>query len=121
MTAALCREAEQKRQAIALEKQQAAEAKERELAAQRAQREAERQALRRLQKTFGVRMEGSAAVDKPPKVTTSAFRSLMLHEKGKKGKRRGEKGKENTTLFGVSSMRVLPACFSQHNHPLYHL
>ncbi|KAL0026873.1 hypothetical protein WJX77_008203 [Trebouxia sp. C0004] len=61
------REAEQKRQAIALEKQQAAEAKEQELAAQRAQREAERLALRRLQKNFGVRMEGSAAVDKPPK------------------------------------------------------
>ena len=77
MTAAFCREAEQKRQAIALEKQQAAEAKERELAAQHAQREAERQALRRLQKNFGVRMEGSAAVDKPPKVTTPAFLSLM--------------------------------------------
>lgn len=61
------REAEEKWQAIALEKQQAAEAKERELAAQRAQREAERQALRRLQKNFGVRMEGSVAVDKPPK------------------------------------------------------
>ena len=77
MTAAFCREAEQKRQAIALERQQAAEAKERELAAQHAQHEAERQALRRLQKNFGVRMEGSAAVDKPPKVTTPAFLSLM--------------------------------------------
>ena len=73
MTAGFCREAEEKRQAIALEKQQAAEAKERELAAQRAQREAERQVLRRLQKNFGVRMEGSVAVDKPPKVTLSAF------------------------------------------------
>lgn len=79
MTAAICREAEEKRQAIAMEKQQAAEAKERELAAQRAQREAERQALRRLQRNFGVRMEGSAAVDKPLKVTTPASLSLMLH------------------------------------------
>ena len=96
MTAAFCREADQKRQAIALEKQQAAEAKERELAAQRAQREAERQALRRLQKNFGVRMEGSVAVDKPPKVTKPAFLSLMLHEK----KRTKSGGKE--TPFDVN-------------------
>lgn len=44
------------------------EARERELAAQRAQREAERQALRRLQKTFAVRVEGSATINKAPKV-----------------------------------------------------
>ncbi len=64
----VCREAEEKRQAVALGKQQAAEAKEREVAAQRAEREAERQALRRLQKNFAVRMEGFAAIDKAPKV-----------------------------------------------------
>lgn len=65
----LCyREAEERRQAIALEKQQAAEARERELAAQRAQREAERQALQRLQRSFAVRVEGSVTIDKPPKV-----------------------------------------------------
>ena len=63
-----CREAEERRQAIALEKQQAAEAREREVAAQRAQREAERQALRRLQRSFAVRVEGSVSIDKPPKV-----------------------------------------------------
>ena len=64
-----CRQAEEERQAIALEKQQAAEAKEREVVAQRAQREAERQALRRLQRNFGVRMEGSVSIEKPAKVS----------------------------------------------------
>ena len=63
-----CREAEEKRQAVALEKQRAAEAREQELAAQRAQREAERQALRRLQKSFAVRVEGSVMLIKAPKV-----------------------------------------------------
>lgn len=62
------REAEEKRQAIALEKQRAIEAREQELAAQRAQREAERQALRRLQKSFAVRVEGSVTIQKAPKV-----------------------------------------------------
>ena len=66
-----CREAEELRQAIALEKQRAVEAREQELAAQRAQREAERQALRRLQKSFAVRVEGSATIHKAPKVTAS--------------------------------------------------
>ena len=65
------REAEEMRQAIALEKQRAVEAREQELAAQRAQREAERQALRRLQKSFAVRVEGSATIHKAPKVTAS--------------------------------------------------
>lgn len=51
-----------------LEKQRAAEAREQELVAQRAQREAERQALRRLQKSFAVRVEGSVTIDKAPKV-----------------------------------------------------
>ena len=70
-----CRQAEEERQAIALAKQQAAEAKERELAAQRAQREAERQALRRLQRNFGVRVEGHVSIDKPAKVS---LHNLML-------------------------------------------
>ncbi|KAL3153047.1 hypothetical protein ABBQ38_012071 [Trebouxia sp. C0009 RCD-2024] len=61
------REAEERRQAAVLEKQRAAEAREQELVAQRAQREAERQALRRLQKSFAVRVEGSVTIDKAPK------------------------------------------------------
>ena len=64
------REAEAKRQAVLLEQQRAAEEEERKLAAQRAQREAERQALKRLQKSFAVRMEGSVSVERAPKVTS---------------------------------------------------
>ena len=56
---------------MALERQQAEQAREQELAAQRAQRVAEQQALRKLQKNFAVRMEGFAAIDKPPKVITA--------------------------------------------------
>ena len=52
-------------------KHKAAEERERELAAQRAQREAERQALRRLKKTFAVRVEGSAAISRADKVNTT--------------------------------------------------
>lgn len=62
------REAEERRQAIALEKQKAIDQRDRELAAQRAQREAERQALQRLQKSFAVRVEGSACISKAEKV-----------------------------------------------------
>ena len=65
------REAEEMRQAIALEKQRAVEAREQELAAQPAQRESDRQAHRRLQNSFAVRVEGSATIHKAPKVTAS--------------------------------------------------
>ena len=77
------REAEERRQAAALEKQQAAEARERELAAQRAQREAERQALRKLQRKFAVRMEGFAAIEQAPKVLCSpeTTRPSVLHSR----------------------------------------
>ena len=76
------REAEEKRQVIALEKQRAIEAREQELAAQRAQREAERQALRRLQKSFAVRVEGSATINKAPKVHQLTLARLFYYQQG---------------------------------------
>ena len=42
----------------------------------RRRREEERRALRRLQRSFAVRMEGQASVDRPPKVAVQLYLTI---------------------------------------------